>query len=362
MRMSASFPASAKRHLSLSGKTFTPVPTISQGWRPKPSDERPHEGGNGRKEARAAGPQCQHVLRTPLKIVRGEGVWLIDDSGRAYLDCYQQCRHISAMPSERGARRCRSRRRSSTPTRAICTTTSSPMPSGWPATLPKELDTFFVVCTGSRGQRPGAAHGAHHTGRDDVIVLDWAYHGHTQELIDISPYKYRRKGGKGAAVFTHVAADSRQSIARLPLAGRRRTSASAYADEAAQNHFRLMRAKGDAPAAFIAETIPSVAGQIFLPPGYLKEVYAPCSRVLGASASPTRCRSASAVSEAPCGLSRSKGSFPTSSPWASRSATAIRWRSSSVRREIADSFANGMEYFNTFGGNPGLLRRGPCGS
>ena len=28
------------------------------------------------------------------------------------------------------------------------------------------------------------------TGGAGTLVLDWAYHGHTQALIDVSPYKY----------------------------------------------------------------------------------------------------------------------------------------------------------------------------
>jgi ethanolamine-phosphate phospho-lyase len=31
-----------------------------------------------------------------------------------------------------------------------------------------------------------------HTGHDDVIVVDRAYHGHTCAVIDISPYKYHK--------------------------------------------------------------------------------------------------------------------------------------------------------------------------
>lgn len=27
---------------------------------------------------------------------------------------------------------------------------------------------------------------------DDVVVLDVAYHGHTQSIVDISPYKWRQ--------------------------------------------------------------------------------------------------------------------------------------------------------------------------
>ena len=36
-----------------------------------------------------------------------------------------------------------------------------------------------------------------HTGSKEVITLEHAYHGHTLELIDISPYKYNKPGGDG---------------------------------------------------------------------------------------------------------------------------------------------------------------------
>jgi 4-aminobutyrate aminotransferase-like enzyme len=61
--------------------------------------------------------------------VRGEGVWLIDHRGRAYLDCFNNVCHLGhAHPRvvEAIARQASS----STPIRATCMTTSSPMPSG----------------------------------------------------------------------------------------------------------------------------------------------------------------------------------------------------------------------------------------
>ena len=61
---------------------------------------------------------------------------------------------------------------------------------------------------------------------------------------------------------------------------------------------------------------------------------------------------ASAGSARTFGRSRRRASCPTSSRWASRSATGIRWPPWSPTPEIAGAFANGMEYFNTFGGNP----------
>ncbi|MFX9626948.1 aminotransferase class III-fold pyridoxal phosphate-dependent enzyme, partial [Acinetobacter baumannii] len=53
------------------------------------------------------------------------------------------------------------------------------------------------ACTGSEANDLALRMARAHTGRRDVITLDWAYHGHTQALIDISPYKYKRRGGAG---------------------------------------------------------------------------------------------------------------------------------------------------------------------
>jgi hypothetical protein len=42
---------------------------------------------------------------------------------------------------------------------------------------------------------------------DDVVVLDVAYHGHTQSVVDISPYKWRqvsaprRRGRRREGIF-----------------------------------------------------------------------------------------------------------------------------------------------------------------
>src|SRR6266702_3701185 len=44
-----------------------------------------------------------------------------------------------------------------------------------------------------------------HTGREDIIVLEHAYHGHTNTLIDISPYKFDGPGGRGKKPWVHVA-------------------------------------------------------------------------------------------------------------------------------------------------------------
>ncbi len=65
------------------------------------------------------------------------------------------------------------------------------------ATLPEGLTVASFACSGSEANSLALRMARNHTGRNEAIVLDWAYHGTTQELIDLSPYKYKRKGGKG---------------------------------------------------------------------------------------------------------------------------------------------------------------------
>ena len=42
-----------------------------------------------------------------------------------------------------------------------------------------------------------------HTGREDVVVVDGAYHGNTSAMVDLSPYKFDGAGGEGARPWVH---------------------------------------------------------------------------------------------------------------------------------------------------------------
>lgn len=61
------------------------------------------------------------------------------------------------------------------------------------ATLPSELNTIYLCNSGSEANdlalRIARAH-SKATKPLDVICLDYAYHGHTQSTVDISPYKW----------------------------------------------------------------------------------------------------------------------------------------------------------------------------
>src|SRR5206468_11730351 len=112
-----------------------------------------------------------------------------------------------------------------------------------------------------------------------------------------------------------------------------------------------LRAEGRGIAAYIAETLPSVAGQIVFPPNYLTEVYA-------------RVRAAGGVciaDEVQVGIGRLGVHFWGLETWAvvpdilvlgKPIGNAFPLAAVVTTKEIAESFANGMEFFSTFGGNP----------
>ena len=283
----------------------------------------------------------------PLKIVRGWMQYLYDDTGRAFLDVYNNV----PMVGHSHPRVVRAVQKQA----ALLNTNTRYLHDNilqdaerLTALLPMPLRVCFFLNSGSEANELALRLARTHTGREDVIVLEHAYHGHTSTLIDISPYKFQGPGGKGQKPWVHVApiADDYRGIHRRGEAelGRK------YAGHVAELFEKLKR-EGHGAAAFIAETLPSVAGQIVFPPGYLSEVY-------------RHVRAAGAVciaDEVQVGFGRlgthfwgfeTQAAVPDIVVLGKPIGNAFPLAAVVTTPEIAASFANGMEFFSTFGGNP----------
>ncbi|OYR15942.1 aminotransferase class III-fold pyridoxal phosphate-dependent enzyme [Brucella thiophenivorans] len=283
----------------------------------------------------------------PIKFVRGDGAWLIDNNGRAYLDCFNNVCHIGHAHPEVVDAIARQAALLNTNTRYLHDNIVN-YAERLTATLPEGLTVASFACSGSEANSLALRMARTHTGRNEAIVLDWAYHGTTQELIDLSPYKYKRKGGKGRPdhVYEGIIPDSYHAPEDWPI----EEHAKRFAQNIAE-HIDKMRAQGRTPAYFLAESIPSVAGQVFLPEGYLKEVYAMVRAAGGVCI----------ADEVQVGFGRVGSHW-----WAFEMQDVVPdivtmgkpignghpMSAVVTTREVADSFNNGMEYFNTFGGNP----------
>ncbi len=262
----------------------------------------------------------------PLKIVRGEGAHLYDERGREYLDLVNNVCHVGHAHPRVVAAATEQMARLNTNTRYLHDLIVT-YARRLAATLPDPLSVVFLVNSGSEANDLALRLARAHTGAREVLVLDHAYHGNLSSLIEISPYKFDGPGGAGRP--EHV------RVARLPTRA-----------EDAEDVARLAR-----PGAFVAESLPGVAGQIVLPDGYLRAAY-------------EHARAAGAVciaDEVQVGFGRVGRAFwgfelggvvPDIVTLGKPIGNGHPIGAAVTTPAIARSFETGMEYFNTFGGNP----------
>jgi 4-aminobutyrate aminotransferase-like enzyme len=214
------------------------------------------------------------------------------------------------------------------------------------ATMPDPLNVCYFVNSASEANELALRLARAYTGQRDMIVLEGAYHGHTTTLIDISPYKHDGPGGLGAPEWVHVApiADIYRGKYRdQETAGREYADGVGVIVEKLNSH-------GRGVCGFIAESCPSVGGQILFPPGYLTAVYE-CVRSAGGVC---------IADDVQTGYGRLGKAFygfelqqvvPDIVVLGKPIGNGHPIAAVVTTPAIADAFDTGMEFFSTFGGN-----------
>jgi len=287
---------------------------------------------------RVIGPNLSVAYRRPLKIVRGWMQYLYDDTGRRYLDAYNNVPHVGHSHPRVVRAATEQMLLLNTNTRYLHDTLAG-FAARLVATLPPPLRICYFVNSGSEANELALRLARAHTHRRDVIVLDAAYHGNTTTLIDISPYKFNGPGGEGAPPWVHVLPlpDSYRGQYRRgdPRAGER------YAEFA--RHVRN-------PSAFIAESAPSVGGQILLPDRYLASVYA-IVRAAGGVCIADEVQTAYGRMGTHFYAFEAQRVVPDIVVLGKPIGNGYPLGAVVTTAEIAASFDNGMEFFSTFGGS-----------
>ncbi|HKF52630.1 MAG TPA: aminotransferase class III-fold pyridoxal phosphate-dependent enzyme [Candidatus Acidoferrales bacterium] len=283
----------------------------------------------------------------PLKIVRGWRQCVYDDTGRAYLDVFNNVplvghshpNVVRAAQKQLALLNTNTRYLHENIVRYAKRLTDK---------LPHPLRVCYFVNSGSEANELALRLARAKTKSDDTIVLEHAYHGHTTTLIDISPYKFNGPGGNGRKPWVHVVpiADDYRGIYRRGQSD----LGLKYAHHIGEvvNH---LQTQGRGAATFIAETMPSVGGQIVFPDGYLAESY-------------RHVRAAGGVciaDEVQVGFARlgthfwgfeTQGVVPDIVVLGKPIGNGFPLAAVVTTPEIAEAFDNGMEFFSTFGGNP----------
>ncbi|XP_073658956.1 5-phosphohydroxy-L-lysine phospho-lyase isoform X2 [Tursiops truncatus] len=245
----------------------------------------------------------------PIKIVRGQGQYMYDEQGAEYIDCINNVAHVGhCHPLVVQAAHEQNQ---------VLNTNSRYLHDNivdyaqrLSETLPEKLCVFYFLNSGSEANDLALRLARQYTGHWDVVVLDHAYHGHLSSLIDISPYKFRDLDGQKE--WVHVI------------------------------------------AAFFAESLPSVGGQIIPPAGYFPEVAGHIRRAGGVFV----------ADEIQVGFGRVGKHFWAFQLQGEDFVPDIVTMGKSIgnghpvacvatTHAVARAFeATGVEYFNTFGGSP----------
>ncbi|WP_349663378.1 aminotransferase class III-fold pyridoxal phosphate-dependent enzyme [Cellulophaga lytica] len=281
----------------------------------------------------------------PLKIVQGYDIYLIDEYGRKYMDTVNNVAHVGHEHQKVV--------KAATDQIAVLNTNSRYLHENINnlayellRTLPPSLNVLHFVNSGSEANELAIRMVKAVTGEKDIIASEIGYHGNSNMCIDISSYKFDGKGGSGAPEYTHI----------FPLPD---TFRGKYRDTDAPKKYALEVLKcidtikkcGRNVGALIVEPIISCGGQIELPKGFLKQAYKYIKKEGGLCIS----------DEVQVGCGRLGKTFwgfelhdvtPDIVTIGKPLGNGHPLAAVACTQEVAEKFANGMEYFNTFGGNP----------
>ena len=275
----------------------------------------------------------------PIHMSGGLFQYMFDDEGNTYLDAYNNIPHVGHTHPKVAQAISYQIRHLNTNTRYLYNMFSS-YTEQLLKYFPKKLCKVFYVNSGSEANDLAVRIARTYTQRKQIAVLAQGYHGNTSLGIDISSYKFDRKGGKGLP----------EQILKLPLPNQLNYPEFNGA-ELAKQAIQLIESASEMPAAFIAEPISGCGGQVPLAKGYLQRLYSYLNQK----------GVVTIVDEVQTGFGRLGDWFwgfemheviPDIVVLGKPIANGHPMAAVVTTQEIAEAFANGMEFFSSFGGNP----------
>ncbi len=206
------------------------------------------------RRQRALGPAYRLFYETPVHLVRGEGVWLYDKDGKAYLDTYNNVASVGHCHPHVVAAMARQAGVLASHTRYLHEGVLA-YAERLLGHFPAELSHVMFTCTGSEANDLAFRIARAHTGGTGFIVTENAYHGVTYAIAGMSPSL-----GSGVDLGEHV------RVVPAPRTGGETGAEFAAGVQAA---IRDMQRHGIKPAALIVDTVFSSDGVFADPAGFL---------------------------------------------------------------------------------------------
>jgi 4-aminobutyrate aminotransferase-like enzyme len=281
------------------------------------------------RRQRLLGPAYRLFYETPVHFTRGQGAWLYDASGAAYLDCYNNVASLGhAHPAVLAATSAQAATYASH-TRYLNDVVLD-CAERLLAHFPPALSQVMFTCTGSEANDLALRIAFAATGGTGVVVTQNAYHGVTHLMAGASPSL-----GAGVALGPHVRT--------IPAPA----SAESFAADVASAFADLAR-HGIRPAALLVDTIFSSDGVIpgrFLAPA-LQATHAAGALFIADEVQPGFGRTG-----AQWWGFQAHGITPDLVTMGKPMGNGYPVAALVARPEILAPFGEKARYFNTFGGN-----------
>jgi len=282
--------------------------------------------------------------RSPIKIVRGYMQYLYDEYGQQYLDMRNNVPHVGHSNPRIAQVLGKQSLVLNTNTRYLHDNLVK-YAQRLTSKLPSKLSVCYFVNSGSEANELALRLARTHTKQKDIIAIDGAYHGNTEELVNISSYKHDGPGGEG--VPEHV------QVVRMPDPYRGEFKGSKtgkkYAEDIIEAIGRI-NDQGRGLAAFICEPLMGCGGQMVFPDRYLKEAFKHVRKAGGVCI----------ADEVQVGFGRmgthfwgfeTQGVVPDIVTLGKPIGNGHPIGAVITTPKIAESFTTGMEFFSTTGGN-----------
>ncbi|XP_060066596.1 ethanolamine-phosphate phospho-lyase-like [Ylistrum balloti] len=289
----------------------------------------------------------------PLKIVRASGQYMYDEQDQQYLDCINNVCHVGHCHPDVVEAGCKQMKVLNTNSRFLHDNLVL-LAKRLTETMPDKLSVVYFVNSGSEANDLAIRLAKHYTRGTEMLTLDHAYHGHVVSALEVSPYKLRQQVDNSHPPPDHVHWLSCPDVYR----GKFRDCdypghdmGQVYANEV-RDVIHKIQEDGKNVSFYIAESMQSCGGQIIPPQGYLKSVYKYVREAGGICI----------ADEVQVGFGRVGSHFwafqlqdvePDIVTLGKPMGNGHPVAAVITTQEISDSFKNsGMEYFNTYGGNP----------
>jgi len=287
---------------------------------------------------RLLGPAYRLMYQKPLHFVRGEGVWLYDADGRAYLDTYNNVVSLGHCHPDVVEAITRQVATLCTNTRYLHETILE-LADGLLSTVAGDLSHMMLTGSGSEANDLAYRIAQVRTGGTGVIITETAYHGITDAVSKFSPTL-----GEGVSLGAHV------RTVPAPAAYRSGPNVADRFTRDVERAIADMKRHGIRPAMLIVDSIFTSDGILPEEPGFLKGAVEAIRRAGGIFVADEVQPGFGRTGSHMWGFQR-HGIDPDIVTLGKPMGNGQPIAGLLTRHDVVEEFGNKSRYFNTFAGN-----------